>query len=215
MSSQPGAQAYLPARSDLGALEQAADGCEGCGLYRRATQTVFGIGPKDAEMVLVGEQPGDSEDREGKTFVGPAGGLLDRALDEVGIERQSVYLTNAVKHFKFVPPERGKRRIHQKPARSEIVACRPWLIAQLNVIQPEVVVCLGATAAQSLMGTSFRISRQRGHPVSLVGEEFTSAATMVATAHPSSVLRARDEDRKQAYAALLDDLRMAAQTVRG
>ncbi|NJP92061.1 UdgX family uracil-DNA binding protein [Nonomuraea sp. FMUSA5-5] len=195
-----GAAEFLPDRLDLNALRDAAAGCEGCDLYRNATRTVFGEGPKQARFMLVGEQPGDQEDRQGHPFVGPAGRVLDRGLQEAGIERDDVYLTNAVKHFSFTP--RGKRRIHQKPTAAEIDACHPWLDAELAVVKPEVVVVLGATAARSLLGRSFRVTQHRGEPVPL-GE-----AVAVATIHPSAVLRAPDRD--EAYAGFLADLQAAA-----
>ncbi|AQZ66971.1 Uracil-DNA glycosylase, putative family 6 [[Actinomadura] parvosata subsp. kistnae] len=195
-----GAAEFLPDRLDLNALRDAAASCEGCDLYRNATRTVFGEGPKQARFMLVGEQPGDQEDRQGHPFVGPAGRVLDRGLEEAGIERDDVYLTNAVKHFSFTP--RGKRRIHQKPTAAEIDACHPWLDAELAVVKPEVIVVLGATAARSLLGRSFRVTQHRGEPVPL-GE-----AVAVATIHPSAVLRAPDRD--EAYAGFLADLQAAA-----
>ncbi|MEV5895826.1 UdgX family uracil-DNA binding protein [Nonomuraea fuscirosea] len=195
-----GAAEFLPDRFDLDTLRRAAAGCEGCDLFRNATQAVFGEGPRRARFMLVGEQPGDREDREGRPFVGPAGRILDRGLEEAGIARDDVYLTNAVKHFSFVP--RGKRRIHQKPTAAEIDACRPWLEAELSVVRPEVVVVLGATAARSLLGREFKVTRQRGAPVPL------GDALAVATVHPSAVLRAPDRDA--AYAGFLADLRAAA-----
>ncbi|WP_113704477.1 UdgX family uracil-DNA binding protein [Nonomuraea lactucae] len=198
--SNNGAAPFLPDRLDLGSLRAAAAGCRGCDLYRHATATVFGDGPPDARFMLVGEQPGDQEDRKGAPFVGPAGRVLDRALEEAGIERDDVYLTNAVKHFSFTL--RGKRRIHQKPTAAEIDACRPWLTAELAVVRPDVVVVLGATAARSLLGPGFRVTKQRGVPVPL-GE-----ALAVATIHPSAVLRA--PDREAAYAGFLADLKAAA-----
>ncbi|MEV5496491.1 UdgX family uracil-DNA binding protein [Nonomuraea fuscirosea] len=195
-----GAAEFLPDRFDLDTLRRAAAGCEGCDLFRNATQAVFGEGPRRARFMLVGEQPGDREDREGRPFVGPAGRILDRGLEEAGIARDDVYLTNAVKHFSFVP--RGKRRIHQKPTAAEIDACRPWLEVELSVVRPEVVVVLGATAARSLLGREFKVTRQRGEPVPL------GDALAVATVHPSAVLRAPDRD--EAYAGFLADLRAAA-----
>ncbi|MEV0165043.1 UdgX family uracil-DNA binding protein [Nonomuraea fuscirosea] len=195
-----GAAEFLPDRFDLDTLRRAAAGCEGCDLFRNATQAVFGEGPRRARFMLVGEQPGDREDREGHPFVGPAGRILDRGLEEAGIARDDVYLTNAVKHFSFVP--RGKRRIHQKPTAAEIDACRPWLEAELSVVRPGVVVVLGATAARSLLGREFKVTRQRGEPVPL------GDALAVATVHPSAVLRAPDRD--EAYAGFLADLRAAA-----
>jgi DNA polymerase len=195
-----GAASFVPDRLDLASLRTAAAGCEGCDLYRDATRTVFGEGPERARFMLVGEQPGDQEDRRGHPFVGPAGRVLDRGLEEAGIARDEVYLTNAVKHFSFTP--RGKRRIHQKPTAAEIDACHPWLDAELAVVRPEVVVVLGATAARALLGPSFRVTRHRGEAVPL-GE-----AVAVATVHPSAVLRAPDRDA--AYADFLADLKAAA-----
>lgn len=209
---------FLPADRDIDSLRSAAASCQGCGLYRHATQTVFGDGPDDAKLVVVGEQPGDKEDTAGEPFVGPAGSLLGRALTEAGIDRREAYVTNAVKHFKFVPPERGKRRIHQKPSRTEVVACRPWLVAEVNTLRPDLVLCLGATAAQAVLGTSFRITRQRGQLLEWDADEAGEIAhppAVLATTHPASVLRARDEDRKRAYADLVDDLRIAAQALTG
>ncbi|MFB4283480.1 MULTISPECIES: UdgX family uracil-DNA binding protein [unclassified Nonomuraea] len=195
-----GAAEFLPDRLDLDSLRKAAARCEGCDLYRNATQTVFGEGPRRARFMLVGEQPGDQEDRQGHPFVGPAGRILDKGLEEAGISRDDVYLTNAVKHFSFTP--RGKRRIHQKPTAGEIDACHPWLGAELAVVRPEVIVVLGATAARSLLGREFRVTQHRGEPVPL-GE-----ALAVATVHPSAVLRAPDRD--EAYASFLADLQAAA-----
>jgi uracil-DNA glycosylase len=195
-----GAAEFLPDRLDLDSLRAAAACCEGCDLYRDATQTVFGEGPRRARFMLVGEQPGDQEDRQGHPFVGPAGRVLDRGLEEAGIARDSVYLTNAVKHFSFT--SRGKRRIHQKPTAAEIGACHPWLDAELAAVRPEVVVVLGATAARALLGREFRVTRQRGEPVPL------GDALAVATVHPSAVLRAPDRD--EAYAGFLADLKAAA-----
>ncbi|MFI7705672.1 UdgX family uracil-DNA binding protein [Nonomuraea sp. NPDC049480] len=191
---------FLPDRLDLDALRSAAACCEGCGLYRNATQTVFGEGPRQARFMLVGEQPGDQEDRQGHPFVGPAGRVLDKGLAEAGIARDDVYVTNAVKHFSFTL--RGKRRIHQKPTAAEIEACHPWLDAELAVVAPRVVVVLGATAARALLGREFRVTRSRGEPVPL------GDALAVATIHPSAVLRAPDRDA--AYAGFLADLQAAA-----
>lgn len=193
---------FLPESHDLGSLRSAAAGCEGCDLFRNATQTVFGEGPGRARYMLVGEQPGDQEDRQGHPFVGPAGRILDRGLEEAGMDRDEVYVTNAVKHFSFT--ERGKRRIHQKPTAAEIEACRPWLDAELAAVRPGVVVVMGATAARSLLGRAFRVTRQRGEPVPM------GDALAVATIHPSAVLRAPDRDA--AYAGFLADLRVAAET---
>lgn len=192
----------MPARAGLPGLRKAASDCRGCPLYKDATATVFGEGPSDAAIVLVGEQPGDHEDREGHPFVGPAGRLLDRALEEAGIDRDAVYLTNAVKHFKWKPAPRGKRRIHQQPSRTEVVACRPWLVAELEVIEPDVVVVLGATAAKSVMGPSFTLTKHRGER--LDPPDGITGAVIVPTVHPSAVLRAPDRD--EAYAAFVADL---------
>lgn len=195
---------FLPSRKTLAALARAAHDCQGCDLYQRATQTVFGEGSAKARMILVGEQPGDQEDLQGKPFVGPAGRLLDDALIAAGIDRDDVYLTNAVKHFKWTP--RGKRRLHAKPGPREIAACRPWLSAEIEVIEPEIIVCLGATAAQALLGPSFRITKERGRLL-----ESPLARWMLATYHPSAVLRAPDEDRRhQMRDELTADLRVAA-----
>ncbi|MEO3875368.1 UdgX family uracil-DNA binding protein [Nonomuraea sp. B12E4] len=199
-----GAAEFLPGRLDLVSLRRAAASCRGCDLYRNATQTVFGEGSRAAAYMLVGEEPGDQEDRQGHPFVGPAGHILDKGLKEAGIRREDVYLTNAVKHFSFTL--RGKRRIHQKPTAAEIDACLPWLDAELAAVKPEVIVVLGATAARALLGREFRVTHHRGEPVPL-GE-----ALAVATVHPSAVLRA--PDREAAYAGFLADLKAAA-SVRG
>jgi DNA polymerase len=199
-----GAGAFVPSGADLGALAEAAKRCEGCPLHRDATQTVFGRGPADARIVLVGEQPGDQEDLRGVPFVGPAGEIFDRALAEIGVDRGRLYVTNAVKHFKFVM--RGKRRIHRTPRLPEIVACRPWVEAELALVEPETLVCMGATAARSLLGDDFRLMRDRGRV-------FASrwARRTLATIHPSAVLRGEDERAQEAlYRMLVDDLRLAA-----
>jgi DNA polymerase len=196
----------VPERPTLPKLREAAAGCTACPLHETGTQTVFGEGSAKAEVVFVGEQPGDQEDLQGRPFVGPAGKLFDKALEEAGIDRSQVYVTNAVKHFKW--QARGKRRIHQKPNWSEIAACRPWLDAELEVIQPRVLVCLGATAAQALLGRDFRVSRQRGELV-----ESDLAENVIATVHPSSVLRADDATREQEYDALVRDLGKVAELV--
>ena len=201
------ARPFLPAQPDLPNLREAAEACQGCDLYEKATQTVFGEGPEKAVMVVIGEQPGDQEDQVGRPFVGPAGRLLDRALAEAGISRQQVYVTNAVKHFKWVA--RGTRRLHDKPRRSEIMACRPWLEAEISTIHPRIVVCLGATAAQSLMGTSFKITQERGK---VLKTEW--APLLLATIHPSALLRILDEsERHQAFADFVADLKQAADAV--
>jgi uracil-DNA glycosylase len=179
----------LPERPTLAKVARAARECRACPLWRNATQTVFGEGSTGAEIMLVGEQPGDREDIEGKPFVGPAGRLLDRALEEAGIDRRKVYVTNVVKHFKFT--QRGKRRIHKKPAADEIVACHPWLRTELDLVKPRVLVALGATAAQALIGRTFRVTRQRGEFV-----DSDLAPLVTATVHPSSILRAPDEETR-------------------
>jgi uracil-DNA glycosylase family protein len=191
--------------TSLKALREAAADCTRCDLYKNATQTVFGEGSPKAEIVLVGEQPGDQEDLAGKPFVGPAGQLLDRALEEAGIDRKVAYVTNVVKHFKWQP--RGKRRIHQKPNAAEIAACRYWLDAELALLEAKVLVCLGATAAQALLGRQFRVSKDRGVPV-----ESDLAPVVMATVHPSSILRA--DDREAEMALFVEDLRRVAQALR-
>lgn len=191
-------------------LRSAASKCTACDLYKHATQTVFGEGPSKATIMFVGEQPGDREDLTGHPFVGPAGRLLDEALQEAGIDRDKVYVTNAVKHFKWAPDQRGKRRIHKKPRSSEIQACRPWLEAELGVVKPRVLVCLGATAAQSLLGKDFSVSRQRGEPV-----QSELAAHVMATVHPSSILRAADEEsRHEQMKAFVRDLSKVAHFIK-
>jgi uracil-DNA glycosylase family protein len=210
-SSMPGpatsATPFLPRQLTLPTLRDAAKGCRGCELYQRGTQTVFGEGSDRAELMLVGEQPGDYEDRQGRPFVGPAGRLLDEALEEAGIDRSTVYVTNAVKHFKW--EARGKRRIHQKPNAREVSACKPWLEAEIAVVRPRVIVCLGATAAQSLLGPQFRVSRQRGQLV-----ESPLAPNVMATVHPSSILRAQDETREVERALFVKDLEKIAPLLR-
>jgi uracil-DNA glycosylase len=200
--------ALISARA-LGSIDQlreAARNCKACDLWRNATQTVFGEGSPTAAIMFVGEQPGDQEDLAGHPFVGPAGKMLNDALAEAGIERSEVYLTNAVKHFKWVPAERGKRRIHKKPRAAEIQACRPWLDSELDAVKPRVLVALGATAAQALFGKSFSVSRQRGQLV-----ESTLAPFAMATVHPSSILRAPDEKaRHEQKIAFVDDLKKVA-----
>ncbi len=193
----------VPERPSLPKLREAAAGCTACPLHETGTQTVFGEGTSKAEVVFVGEQPGDQEDLQGKPFVGPAGKLFDKALEDAGIDRSQVYVTNVVKHFKW--QARAKRRIHQKPNWSEIAACRPWLEAELEVVEPRVLVCLGATAAQALLGRDFRVSRQRGELV-----ESDLAEKVIATVHPSSILRADDETREADYRELVRDLEKVA-----
>jgi DNA polymerase len=195
--------APVPETSSLKEVAEAAKKCTACHLYKRATQTVFGEGPKHATMLLIGEQPGDYEDVAGKPFVGPAGKIMDRAREEARIDRKDVYVTNAVKHFKWEP--RGKRRIHQKPNSREIAACKPWLEAELRLVKPKLVVCLGATAGQAIFGSSFRVTRERGKVLSS-----KLAPRVVATVHPSSLLRQPDEEsREREYAHFVSDLRVA------
>jgi DNA polymerase len=197
------AAAFLPQEIALPALREAAAACKGCHLWQLGTRTVFGEGPESAPIMFVGEQPGDQEDKAGKPFVGPAGRLLDKALAEAGIDRSDAYLTNAVKHFKW--QARGKRRIHQKPTWAEITACRPWLEAELAVVQPRVLVLLGATAAQSLLGRQFRVTQNRRK---LIESDLAEAVT--ATIHPSAILRGEPDRREAEFAAFVDDLRFAA-----
>ena len=193
----------VPDTDDLDQLAAAAAGCTACDLAATGTQTVFGEGPRHAAMMLVGEQPGDSEDRAGHPFVGPAGRLLDDALAAAGIDRAHVYVTNAVKHFKWVP--RGKRRVHATPNGLEIAACRPWLDAEIRAVRPRVLVCLGATAAQALLGRGFRVTRERGQV-----RAFDERTMVTATVHPSSILRMPDGDaRHDAFTELVHDLRTA------
>ncbi len=197
----------VPARPSLRSLREAAAGCRACGLWERGTQTVFGEGGRAADVMLVGEQPGDSEDLAGRPFVGPAGKLLDRALEAAGLDRRAVYVTNVVKHFKWEP--RGKRRIHQKPNRNEIEACRPWLDAEIAVVRPRAIVCLGATAAQALLGRDFRVTQHRGEVMAT-----RLAPIVMATVHPSSILRAPDdESRRREMAAFTEDLTILARVL--
>jgi DNA polymerase len=213
-TEQPTAAPFVPASTDLGELAAAARGCRGCHLYSDAIQTVFGAGPATARVILLGEQPGDIEDRRGEPFVGPAGKVLDRALEEAGIDRSLTYVTNAVKHFKHKPAAPGKRRIHATPDRDEIVACRPWLVAEFAALRPAVVVALGATAAKALFGPAFRVTKSRGvlvpWPASAAAPaEFPpDTGSALATIHPSAVLRA--DDRDEARAGLVADLRVVA-----
>lgn len=195
---------FLPERLSLRALAAAAQSCRGCDLWCDATQTVFGEGPKRARLMLVGEMPGNDEDLAGKPFVGPAGRVLDKALREASIERRDAYVTNVVKHFKWEP--RGKRRLHKKPNAAEIRACRPWFDAELEVVRPEVLVCLGATAAKALLGPGFRVSREHGRPVACDLAPFVTA-----TQHPSAILRARDSrSRAQMMETFVGDLEKVA-----
>lgn len=203
------AEPFVPQRGGLAALRKAAAECRGCPLHRDATQTVFGTGDTDARVLIVGEQPGDQEDRQGKPFVGPAGRLLDRALAEAGIDPGQTYVTNAVKHFKFTSSGPGKRRIHKSPGLREMTACGPWLAAELAVVDPELIVVLGATAGKALLGSSFRVTQQRG---TLLEEEIHGRRTrLVATIHPSAALRA--DDREAVYQGLVSDLKVAARAL--
>lgn len=196
----------IPPNTSIAILQKAAKTCKACDLWRNATQTVFGEGPRSATVILIGEQPGDMEDRAGHPFVGPAGRILDDALQQTGIDRSQVYVTNVVKHFKWEPAERGKRRIHKKPRNDEIQACRPWLDAELQAVHPKVVVCLGASAAQSLLGRNFRVSKQRGELV-----PSNLAPHVLATVHPSSILRAPDDEARHAQMrAFVDDMKKVA-----
>jgi DNA polymerase len=194
----------IPANATLPGLAKASQNCQACDLWKRGTQTVFGEGSAGASLMLIGEQPGDQEDLQGKPFVGPAGKLLDSALERAGIAREQTYVTNAVKHFKWEP--RGKRRIHKKPNTAEIAACRPWLEAEIATVQPKIIVCLGATAAQSLLGRAFRVTQQRGQLL-----KSKLAPFIMATVHPSSILRAPDQETRHAeMQRFIDDLKKVA-----
>jgi len=207
MATRASAASLVPSRPTLASLRRAAAGCKGCPLWKRGTQTVFGEGPIGATLFLIGEQPGDREDREGHPFVGPAGRLLDVCLEEAGIDRRQVYVTNVVKHFKWEP--RGKKRIHQKPNSLEIAACRPWLEAEIAVVKPKALVCLGATAAQAVFGPAFRVTKSRGR---LIPTDL--APTASATVHPSSILRAPDSrTRHLETARFVRDLAQIAKAV--
>jgi uracil-DNA glycosylase len=195
---------FIPPKPTLTKLREAARGCRGCHLWMHATQTVFGEGPRTAEVILVGEQPGDLEDRAGHPFVGPAGKLLDMALTQAGIDRTRVYVTNSVKHFKFVTIERG-RRLHKKPTAAEVRSCHPWLQEEIRLIKPRVIVALGATAAQALLGKQFRVTQDRGKPVAS-----DLAEAVIATVHPSAVLRAPDDRRDEARQEFIADLKRVA-----
>ena len=202
------AEEYLPKRLNLKALEKAAEGCRGCELYKDATQAVFGQGRASARLMLVGEQPGDKEDKEGEPFVGPAGRLLDRALEEAGIDRSEAYVTNAVKHFKWKP--RGNRRLHQTPRAGEIEACKPWLQAEVQAVEPEAVLAMGATAARSLFGPKVKVTKDRGRPL-----ESPLAPLAAVTIHPSAILRLRDHDEREAeFAGFVADLEGVAGALR-
>ena len=200
--------AALAESPPLPELRELASGCRACELWRNATQTVFGEGPTRATVLIVGEQPGNSEDLEGAPFVGPAGRLLDRGLVEAGIDRETVYVTNVVKHFKWRRAPSGKRRIHQKPDRGEIEACRPWLEAEVARVRPRLIVCLGATAAQALLGRQFRVTREHGQVLE------SDLGPALATVHPSAILRAPDDARDETYAGFVEDLRAAAEHLR-
>lgn len=200
---------FIPPRPTLPKLREAARGCRGCHLWVNATQTVFGEGASSADVMLVGEQPGDQEDRQGHPFVGPSGKLLDAALEQAGIDRSRVYVTNSVKHFKFVLIERG-RRLHKKPSAGEVRACHPWLQQEIRLLKPRVIVALGATAAQALLGKEFRVTQQRGKPVSS-----EHAEAVIATVHPSAVLRARPDDREQARQEFFRDLLSVSKYLEG
>jgi len=202
--SQSSAEEFFPERKTLPALRDAAADCKACDLWERGTQTVFGEGARRAEILFVGEQPGNEEDLTGKPFVGPAGKLLDEALTEAGIDRAQTYVTNVVKHFKWEP--RGKRRIHKKPNSQEIHACRPWLEAEIALVKPKVIVCLGATAAQALLGSQFKVTRQRGQFI-----ESSLAPYVITTVHPSSILRAPDDETRHAEKRqFINDLKQVA-----
>lgn len=206
--SQSGLGSELPLHRSLESVRSAAKDCRACDLWKTGTQTVFGEGAPHAKVMLIGEQPGDKEDLQGRPFVGPAGAILDKALAEAGIDRKDTYVTNAVKHFKWEP--RGKRRIHKKPNSQEIASCRPWLDAEIELVRPQVIVCLGATAAQALLGRSFRVTRQRGQLL-----PFNAAPYVLATVHPSSILRAPDDDaRHKEYRLLVSDLRVISTQLR-
>ncbi|MCU1285576.1 MAG: putative polymerase related protein [Acidobacteriales bacterium] len=203
------AEEFIPANPTLNSLREVAAGCTACDLYKRGTQTVFGEGSRKARVVFVGEQPGDKEDLLGRPFVGPAGQLLDRALELAGIEREETYVTNIVKHFKWEP--RGKRRIHKKPNALEIAACRPWFEAEVQVIKPQVVICLGATAAQAVIGRTFKVTQRRGE----ILHDVAIALAVMATVHPSSILRAPDEEaRRDEMTKFVADLKVAAAYIR-
>jgi DNA polymerase len=208
MMERTSAAEFVPDSRSLATVAAAARDCRGCALYADANQTVFGAGARSATMMLVGEQPGDQEDKAGKPFVGPAGHILDRALSAAGIDREPLYVTNAVKHFKFTRAERGVRRIHKTPSRIEVVACRPWLFVELDLVAPDVVVLMGATAAKSLLGNDFRLTAHRREVLRL--PEHGGDPAVVVTTHPSSILRGPIERRDEAFEALVSDLRFAA-----
>ena len=208
MATQSSAAEFLPKRHTLESLRAAARSCKGCDLYKNATQTVFGEGPKDASVMLVGEQPGEMEDRQGHPFVGPAGRLLDKALGEARIPRDEVYITNAVKHFKWI--QRGKRRVHQKPSIRQVVACKSWLEAEIEVVHPKVIVCLGATAALSMVGRTVRITQERGKFF-----DTDSGAAVLITIHPSSIYRLREKDEQEnEYRRFVAEMKLVARKLR-
>ena len=208
LSRQSAAADFLPKKRTLESLRAAARSCKGCDLYKNATQTVFGEGPKDASVMLVGEQPGDMEDRQGHPFVGPAGRLLDKVLAEARIPRDEVYITNAVKHFRWI--QRGKRRLHQKPLIRQVVACKPWLEAEIEVVHPKVVVCLGATAALSMLGRTVRITQERGKFF-----DTDSGAAVFITIHPSSIYRLREKDeREKEYRRFVAEMKLVGRKLR-
>jgi uracil-DNA glycosylase family protein len=208
MRSKSPANDLIPLRPTLSSLKAAAADCQACDLWKKGTQTVFGDGSRRSNVLFVGEQPGNEEDLTGKPFVGPAGKLFDNALEAAGIDRKQTYVTNVVKHFKWEP--RGKRRIHKKPNAIEIAACRPWLEAEIAVVKPEVILALGATAAQALLGPQFRVTKQRGQFI-----ESTLAPYVMATVHPSSILRAPDDETRQLeYRRFVDDLKKVAPIIR-
>jgi DNA polymerase len=210
---------FVPDDADVSGLAGAAADCRGCDLFERATQTVFGAGASHARAMFVGEQPGDVEDREGKPFVGPAGRLLDRALADAGIDRDQVYVTNAVKHFRWRPAPRGKRRIHETPEARHVAACRPWLAAELAAVRPPILVALGAVAARALYGSGFRLTQHRGERLEWppqrggFAEDATTVDAAFATVHPSAILRVGPEDRDDAFAQLVHDLRVVAHSM--
>ncbi len=207
-SAENTAAALIPPRATLSLLKTVAADCKACDLWKKGTQTVFGEGARRADVLFVGEQPGNKEDLNGRPFVGPAGKLFDNALEQAGIDRKQTYVTNVVKHFKWEP--RGKRRIHKKPNAVEIAACRPWLEAEIALIKPEVIVALGATAAQALLGPQFRVTKQRGQFI-----ESTLAPYVMATVHPSSILRAPDDEtRRLEYRRFIDDLKKLTRVIR-
>lgn len=208
---RPGASEWVPRTGDIDALRLAAPNCRGCELWEPATQVVFSAGNPHGRLALVGEQPGDVEDQQGIPFVGPAGKLLQQVLDDAGVPRAEVYVTNAVKHFRF--QGRGKRRIHETPTAAHITACKPWLGAELRIVRPELVVVLGSVAAKSLLGNDFRVTQHRGEIIEQATLDGDATARYLITVHPSSVLRAPDDQRAEARAALVADLRVAAKAL--